>query len=937
MPQYSLLWTIEFQFAPNVWTDVEATMGDFTKSEILWKDLKPADSTVNFSVPYSDTLATLMRSIGAEEVPVRIHKDGADYFYGYLRKTFQFKKTQRNQSIKLEAVTGGFLLKKKNSLAISYKDIAVSTLVSNLLVAAGVPIGKITLPTISTVIPYFHVDELDVQYSDVIATLLYEYGYIGCFDATGQYVTQELFPADISTTQVFDGSNCLQEVLQDKDEESSERISVEWNTLVTVPDAIVFEDTTGATAGFSCFITLQPDDYYTPDQAIHEWDAEYKYADKEIVYVDGATLDITKDGVIEVETFTPQTAKASLAIHNTGIIAGNITKLRILGDVTYKGDTAFSIVSKVVGTEKILEYKSQYIYDKESGDALANGLASYYSTSDFSYTIKSKTDYALGSFVIINEMGSITARIIEKKTNQGDGITTYTCEGVTAYTPDTVVPRIINNQPQPTPPSVINTIQTVVEEATSGIVETVYDGYETTSGGTATPEDLVVSIEPQYKALVIRWEKQQNLTNLKEYRVQVSIDETDWYALDFNRTDWKGDTEGAYTVTNATMLVHTLPDNIIAGISNPWTLFYRVKQVTRAGLESNYVAIQGTSALVDSGGLAANSIIANTIAAGAVTAEKIATQTITADKIQSVSGNAIQTGAIQSTTFSTGVSGWNLPLDGSAEFNSVTVRGTAFIQAGSFSGSIQSGPLTLNISPPSSTTKSISAGVNLVTWMDEFISATGITEASVNVSSGTYNGTAVGRIDISRTYSYPSITQSGTFKVGGVHEAGQSGPVFFNYGFGIWVMTYYWHQPYHTLHTRTPKRWSYSLAIYGTTGSLIASYSTTYDEASTWNSPSATGENVISAVATASTSSGPFSRPSFPGDANSYSTAIAGTTVAATTSSTTLPYAGTISLTANAFTFKLTNLPSGYDSNYAAGSIYVDPIDANTGYLKVRR
>lgn len=135
------------------------------------------------------------------------------------------------------------------------------------------------------------------------------------------------------------------------------------------------------------------------------------------------------------------------------------------------------------------------------------------------------------------------------------------------------------------------------------------------------------------------------------------------------------------------------------------TYFYWIRHVSKAGNAGPYNSSAGTSSVTSAGGaaaiadgsittvkLASLAVSSAKIADGAIVNAKIGTAAITnaniADlavtdaKIASLSVGKMTAGAlavaqfIQSFSYNPGVAGWRIHADGSAEFNSVSVRGT---------------------------------------------------------------------------------------------------------------------------------------------------------------------------------------------------------------------------------------------------------------------
>ena len=141
---------------------------------------------------------------------------------------------------------------------------------------------------------------------------------------------------------------------------------------------------------------------------------------------------------------------------------------------------------------------------------------------------------------------------------------------------------------------------------------------DVTSGGTTTPTAPVISIaKGLFRAVYLLWDKQGDLTNLAYYDVQVSADETDWYSLQFNGTDWK-DTLDNTTGVIAESIVHVnIPTTGDANAPEGQELFYRVRRVTKDDTTSDWSSVASATTLVIQGAdLAADSVYANNIRTG---------------------------------------------------------------------------------------------------------------------------------------------------------------------------------------------------------------------------------------------------------------------------------------------------------------------------------
>lgn len=161
------------------------------------------------------------------------------------------------------------------------------------------------------------------------------------------------------------------------------------------------------------------------------------------------------------------------------------------------------------------------------------------------------------------------------------------------------------------------------------------------SGVTATPTVPTITAEGWFKSISLKWDPQTNLQWLKGFELQISNDAATWYSLGLDGTDWKGTLNETTSVTEHDFVHTNLP---LTGDGIGATYYYRIKRVTRAGLESAYSAsVSSTTTGIDAGAIIVDAITNSKIAdnavgtaqivADAVTASEIATGAITSDEI----------------------------------------------------------------------------------------------------------------------------------------------------------------------------------------------------------------------------------------------------------------------------------------------------------------
>ena len=134
------------------------------------------------------------------------------------------------------------------------------------------------------------------------------------------------------------------------------------------------------------------------------------------------------------------------------------------------------------------------------------------------------------------------------------------------------------------------------------------EGY-TAGGGVEIPTVPVISvIEGHFKGITLEWDKQLNLTNFDRYEIQVSDDDSTWYSLEQDLTDWK-DTLSADTDVFFERMVHNVPFAGTTEIPLAKTLYYQVRRVTKEPVASAWsTSASATTLLVDNGDLTANNI-----------------------------------------------------------------------------------------------------------------------------------------------------------------------------------------------------------------------------------------------------------------------------------------------------------------------------------------
>jgi len=141
----------------------------------------------------------------------------------------------------------------------------------------------------------------------------------------------------------------------------------------------------------------------------------------------------------------------------------------------------------------------------------------------------------------------------------------------------------------------------------------------TAEGAVMIPMQLTLEAVGGFRYISLSWMKQTNLSNLKEYELQVSDNAVNWYAPRFDGqgpqdAPWRGEENNVFS-TAATFVVHAnIPPAGTLDEPAGRILFYRVRQRTMLDVLSDWSEIVGAQTkLTDTGDYAVNSISANSL------------------------------------------------------------------------------------------------------------------------------------------------------------------------------------------------------------------------------------------------------------------------------------------------------------------------------------
>lgn len=444
------VYKLRLKFQGKNWKEYNFIINEFSLTEVLHKDLSPADSSCRLACLPDVELNNLLLGMGEYDIPAKVIKNGADFFTGYIKKNFVIPKTQRLQPVTLELVSGGYLLKQKlgRDVFIKTKQ-TVSSTVKEILDLAGAEYNEI--PQINDVLYGVHLKTED-SYHAVLTAILYEYGYTFVFDKSGKISFVELFIHNPVAAHNITGKDCIEIINLEYSEKKKTEISVEWSGVEIVEGNCAFRETEGAQLGYPCYIELPPAAYYKG--AADGVYIPYQHKDGEVIFAENVSVDIDGDmQSVKVQEFTPYNTKAFIKIKNTdNMFSRWIRKLDFKADKVYvKKSRNKSNAASNTTNNKRSNIKANYIYTKARAERLADDLLNYYKLSTINYKIKTAKDLPLGAIITISDknIGTGLCRILEKKHDVLDNVREYVAESIGAYSPAEKIQAEIESEKKP--------------------------------------------------------------------------------------------------------------------------------------------------------------------------------------------------------------------------------------------------------------------------------------------------------------------------------------------------------------------------------------------------------------------------------------------------------------------------------------------------------
>lgn len=421
---------IKFTFSDNSTITSDYITTSYTKTENCHNKLRPVDNSCSLDVLFSTALANKLKLDGDNNIKAEV-RDGNNnlLFTGYLRKTFNFTKTQKNQPIKIEIVSPGFLLDKKIQTRRVFIGQTVATIVHELGLLAG---QNITAATITNVVDIAVFNEGESIY-DSIAQILFEHGYSFTYDKAGIFSIFQLFNVpSFPPSTILDGSDCLNAISITRNERSYDGASARWGKVEQKSDVLYRDDETQEIAN---------NGYYKGNEdntdGLHylEYDSSYG----EVIQAISAEVSTTTNpsSASVQKTFQNLGNRASFILKNVNGNIITLSSLVVTGSAYIKTSDN---ISKTSSSDRLYEFELKYIHDKATADAIVKNVAEYYRWSQYTIILQSKANVSVGNYIQVSDsgIGTYTGRIIKKTWNGRSKVYSYTVETVTDYSPATV-------------------------------------------------------------------------------------------------------------------------------------------------------------------------------------------------------------------------------------------------------------------------------------------------------------------------------------------------------------------------------------------------------------------------------------------------------------------------------------------------------------------
>lgn len=417
------VWLVEVDFGAG-FVDITAHVERVSKTQRLHKDLRPTSNECHFRVTDKTTAVTFLTTDA--QMPLRIRKDGADWFRGIVRHNFQIGVGAGFRGLEVEGVDKYTRLDRKIDASLTWANFDVSkpsneaqSILHQLFILAGIPSAELSFVAIAKTIPFVVVEREDgATYRELAEQFLFEFGYTVDCGSDGVFRLRDLFPDPLPALTAVADADFHHDLVYEKKETRFEQVRVTWYPNRTLTNQVVFSDTTGGNQLHKANIALGANAWYPTGTDVNDVYSVYKSPVDlaELVIVQNAVLDSLRTNVsVITQTFG---SRRALVEFQAGAGGGSIQRFDIRGDAVIrdKADLHRSVRVNVLGTEKIADIQTRWLTAKVDGDRLANGVARWYEHGDVTLRLLARVARAPNDYLELNEavMGQLLKlRVVE--------------------------------------------------------------------------------------------------------------------------------------------------------------------------------------------------------------------------------------------------------------------------------------------------------------------------------------------------------------------------------------------------------------------------------------------------------------------------------------------------------------------------------------------
>lgn len=361
-----------------------------------------SDTSVSFSFLYNTDLYNYL--VNNVNVKCRVEINTGIIFEGTIENKFSLSRTRSApKTISISVVAPTYLLRKKHNIIKKYTSKSPAYIINDLLSIVNMSLnsipGELNTPTLNKAFDLNETSPLDI-----IDTLLYECGYCsysGYSDGMKLILTpiknapaNTIIFSEKQSSDVPPYYSLIDECTVSKQDRQADEISIKYYDTLPFTNSILFQETTGATNIYKCYITLAPDSYYQGNDAGVYLDLTYNNAKSEsfdIYEISSASLTLLADpDIIIEEQYLTGNNRYFVKIKNNGTTPQTITRFEVKGSGKYKTTINFKKTIIGEGSNKV-EYEMGYICDATKATNLCQSLSQLYKYSQFVASWKGST------------------------------------------------------------------------------------------------------------------------------------------------------------------------------------------------------------------------------------------------------------------------------------------------------------------------------------------------------------------------------------------------------------------------------------------------------------------------------------------------------------------------------------------------------------------